>query len=83
IDQAIHANYHIFPHNYVALDYINGNSNLDIHYTDQQKDDFYAYVEKQIEKIDIPDKDIAYLTHKIMEMYANPLKNYITAKSLN
>lgn len=82
IDQAIHANYHIFPHNYVALDYINGNNELDIHYTDEQKDNFYAYVEKQIQRIDIPNKDTAYLTHKIMEMYANPLKNYMTAKSL-
>ncbi|MGL5318492.1 MAG: 1-acyl-sn-glycerol-3-phosphate acyltransferase, partial [Bacteroidales bacterium] len=81
IDQAIHSNYHIFPHNYVALDFLSKVSTYaDIRYSEEEKMQFNAYVDKQIAKIDIPGKDENFLRERIMEMYANPLKNYLAAR---
>lgn len=83
IDDAIHRNYHIFPHNYVALDYINNARSYEgIRYSEEESALFNTYVDNQIAKIDIPDKDEKYLRERIMEMYANPLKNYLAARNV-
>lgn len=83
IDEAIHSNYHIFPHNYVALDFMNkARTYEDIRYTEEEKAQFNAYVDKQVAKIDIPGKDEPFLRERIMEMYANPLRNYLAARNV-
>ncbi|MBO7635645.1 MAG: 1-acyl-sn-glycerol-3-phosphate acyltransferase [Paludibacteraceae bacterium] len=80
IDHRIHKNYHIFPINYVALDLLNQTEeNKNVHYTEKEKNDFEHYVEQQIDKIDLPNKDIPFLKEKIWLMYANPLINYMEA----
>ena len=38
--------------------------------------DFEKYIQQQIAKIDLPNKDIDFLKLKILQMYANPLINY-------
>lgn len=38
--------------------------------------DFDAYIESRLAKIDIPNKDEAFLREKLIEMYSNPVKNY-------
>ena len=40
---------------------------------------FEKYLEGQIAKIDLPNKDIPFLRNKILTMYANPLINYLEA----
>lgn len=80
IDHRIHENYHIFPLNYVALDNLHQTSDyLGKEYTEADKKNFETYVEKQIEKIDLPNKDIPFLQEKFWLMYANPLINYLKA----
>lgn len=80
IDHRIHKNYHIFPINYVALDILNKTEeNLNVHYTEKEKKDFEKYISQQIDKIDLPNKDIPFLQEKLWLMYANPLKNYLEA----
>ena len=37
---------------------------------------FEAYLQQQLNKIDIPDKDETFLRTKMLEMYSNPLKNH-------
>lgn len=37
-------------------------------------------MEKQLGKIEIPDKDIPFLREKLLLMYANPLVNYLAAR---
>ncbi|MEG2573340.1 MAG: acyltransferase, partial [Bacteroides sp.] len=37
------------------------------------------YLAKQMDKIDIPDKDVPFLQEKMLTMYANPLINYLAA----
>lgn len=83
IDDAIHRHYHIFPHNYVALDYMNkARSYEDVRYTEDERNNFFAYVDGQIAKVDIPAKDESFLRERIMEMYANPLRNYLAARNV-
>lgn len=79
IDQRIHANYRIYPNNYVALDLLEGNETFSQQYTAEDKQRFLAYLEQQLALIEIPDKDLLFLREKMLQMYANPLKNYLTA----
>lgn len=79
IDQRIHANYRIYPNNYVALDLLEGNETFSQQYTAEDKQRFRAYIEQQLALIEIPDKDLLFLREKMLQMYANPLKNYLTA----
>ncbi len=79
IDKAIHSNYEIYPGNYVAYDEAFGARFKD-KYTDKEKDTFMQYVDKQLAKIVMPNPDLPYLKEKILEMYANPLKNKIISQ---
>lgn len=79
IDQRIHANYRIYPNNYVALDLLEGNETFSQQYTAEDKQRFRAYIEQQLALIEIPNKDLLFLREKMLQMYANPLKNYLTA----
>ena len=80
IDRKIHANYRLFPGNYVALDNLNEQTLfLGKKYSEEDKKRFERYIENQIEKIDLPEKDIPFLRGKLMEMYANPLINNLQA----
>ena len=80
IDQRIHSNYRLYPGNYVAHDLLTGKNDFESHYTLAEKQRFEAYVEKQLEKIEIPNKDISFLREKLLLMYANPLTNYLAAR---
>jgi hypothetical protein len=83
IDRCIHANYQIYPGNYVALDLLEGRDVCcSENYTAEEKDRFVNYLNGQIDKIDLANKDTDFLKTKILEMYANPLKNYIEARDL-
>ncbi|MEE1542078.1 MAG: 1-acyl-sn-glycerol-3-phosphate acyltransferase [Paludibacteraceae bacterium] len=83
IDRCIHANYQIYPGNYVALDLLEGRDvGCSENYTAEEKERFVNYLNGQIDKIDLANKDTDFLKTKILEMYANPLKNYIVARDL-
>lgn len=80
IDRQIHANYKIYPGNYVALDELSGSlEHLGSKYTEEEKATFDKYVAGQLAKIDLPNKDEAFLRERMLTMYANPLKNYLEA----
>ena len=76
IDKRIHANYRIYPGNYVAHDLLSGQATFSAQYTVEEKQRFEAYVDKQLARIDIPNKDLPFLREKMLLMYANPLINY-------
>ena len=80
LDSAIHSGYELFPSNYVAADLLNPQANYQSHYTPQEKKRFEQYLEGQIAKITIPNKDESFLRERILTMYANPLINYNAAK---
>ncbi len=80
IDHEIHARYRLYPGNYVALDLLKGTTAYADKYTLEEKEKFEGYIAGQLAKIDIPNKDEAYLRERLLTMYANPLKNYLAAQ---
>lgn len=79
IDRHIHASYRLYPGNYVAYDWLNGESRMADRYTPEEKAKFEAYVQKKLDLIDLPDKDEAFLRKCILTMYANPVVNHLKA----
>ena len=81
IDQKIHLSYHLFPCNYIALDNFNNDSKyLGTNYSQEDKIQFEKYVDAQIEKIELENKDIPFLKDKFWLMYANPVINQLNAQ---
>ena len=81
IDTRIHANYILYPNNYVAADLLNNTHKFSDKYTYKDKEKFVAYVDKQLAKIDISNPDYPFLRHMIYTMYANPALNQEIALS--
>ncbi|MBM6671152.1 1-acyl-sn-glycerol-3-phosphate acyltransferase [Phocaeicola coprophilus] len=79
IDRSIHLNYRFYPGNYVAYDWWKNEQRFADRYTPEQKEKFQAYIEGQLAKINLPNKDTAFLLDRILAMYANPLINYLEA----
>lgn len=80
IDKMIHANYQLFPNNYVAADLLSENQDFADKYTAEDKQTFVAYIEEQLQKIDLPNRDDAFLRSKMYQMYANPVYNQQKAR---
>lgn len=79
MDKDIHSGYKIFPNNYIALDILRENRENAAHYTPEDEKRFEEYLNGQIAKIDIENKDELFLRNCILTMYANPLVNKINA----
>ena len=79
IDQRIYRNYRMYPGNYVAYDWLNGTTEFTGIYSQEEKQQFVGYIEQQLGKIEIPNKDEAFLREKLLLMYANPLINHLAA----
>lgn len=79
IDKRIHANYRIFATNYVAHDLLYKEERFVEHYTAEDKKRFISYIDGQLERITLPNKDVDFLREKLLLMYANPLTNYLAA----
>ena len=79
IDKHIHQNYRLYPCNYIALDTLNGKSEFADKYTQEDLAQFEEYLNKQMGKIDLPNKDMDFLRHYMLTMYANPLINHLKA----
>ena len=96
IDQQIHLNYRIYPCNRIALDLLEATTPEDSSsgstsattpesspsgYTSAGKARFEQYLDNQLAKINIPNRDEPFLRERILTMYANPLRNLRLAKS--
>jgi hypothetical protein len=79
IDRYIHANYTIYPINKIAYDTLFESKHFAAEYSADEKKAALNYFDGQIAKIDLPDVDVPFVRHKLLEMYANPLKNYLQA----
>ena len=79
IDREIHRHYRLFPNNYIAHDLLTGTNEQTAHYQPADKVNFERYLAEQLEKITVPQPDIAFLRERILTMYANPLRNYWAA----
>lgn len=77
LDEEIYRNYRLYPNNFVALDLLNNRKDYISHYSEEDKIQFEQYLRQQIDKIDLPNKDEAFLRERLLEMYANPAKNQL------
>lgn len=78
IDSEIHRNYRLYPSNYIASDMLDGTSfATEGKYTEADRKQFEAYIQGQLDKIDLEDKDIPFLRERMLTMYANPLRNQL------
>jgi len=75
IDKEIFRNYKFFPINYIAYDRLWGKDIFREKYTAGDIKAFDQYLQRQLDKIDLPAKDIPFLMEKMGEMYAYPVKN--------
>jgi hypothetical protein len=63
----------------IAMDALNGEAKFADKYTEADKAEFEAYLNKQMDKIDLPNKDMDFLRHYMLTMYANPAINHLKA----
>ena len=79
IDKHIHKNYKFWPINYYFYELLTGDARFADKYTAEDKAKLDMYLQGQIEKVDLPNRDDEFCRTKILEMYANPVINYIKA----
>ena len=80
IDRRIHAGYRLYPGNYVAADLLAaGTPRFASRYTPEQQQQFSRYIDRQLQRIELPAKDEAFLRRKLLQMYANPLLNALAS----
>lgn len=79
IDRHIHSNYKFWPINYYFYELMTGDTRYADKYTAEERARLDAYLQGQIEKIDLPNRDNGFCRDRIIEMYANPVVNYIKA----
>ena len=79
IDKHIHSNYKFWAINYYFYELMTGDTRYADKYTAEERARLDAYLQGQIEKIDLPDRDDEFCRGKILEMYANPVVNYMKA----
>ena len=79
IDRELHRGYKLFPCNYIAADLLDSSRVRASYYTAADEQRFEKYLQGQLDKITIPNKDEVFLRERILTMYANPLINYNAA----
>lgn len=78
IDREIHANYRLFPNNFIALDMLQGSDSHSSEYTPEDETAFRKYIEGQLAKIEMEGKDETFLRECMLKMYANPAVNKLS-----
>ncbi len=73
IDQQIHTNYKLWPGNFIAHDLFYKSEQYAGKYTREDKITFLAYLEEHLSRIN-GDRD--FLFTALLDMYANPVKNF-------
>ncbi len=72
IDKHVHANYMLWPNNYIAWDQLNNNDEYKDFYTSGEKEKFLTYINDYLEKTE---HDKEFIKNSLLEMYSNPLLN--------
>lgn len=79
IDRHIHSNYRFWAINYYFYELLTGDTRFADRYTAEDKAKLDAYLAGQVQKIDLPERDDEFCRTRILEMYANPVRNFIAA----
>ena len=81
MDHELHSHYTLYPCNYIALDLLQTDRAHSSHYTAADEQRFARYLDAQLAKVTLAEKDEPFLRQTILTMYANPLRNYLAATS--
>jgi len=73
IDEQIHNNYKLWPGNFIAADTVSGDNKYNAMYTKEDVATFNEYIDEHISRLDT---DKQFVRNVLMEMYANPVKNF-------
>ncbi|MCM1318412.1 MAG: acyltransferase [Bacteroides sp.] len=82
IDQTIHCGYEIYPCNYIAYDELSGKKDFASRYSAADVESFDRYINAQLDKVDVADvtaEERDFMRGMMLTMYANPLKNKLSA----
>lgn len=79
IDNRIALDYKLFDTNYIAHDILNDSTAFADKYTSQAKSDFVAYVETGIALLNGEKKELFDI---VLNIYANPVKSFLSAATL-
>ena len=79
INHEIHRGYRLYPVNYLAMDLLADNNEHAAYYSEADKAQFEQYLTAQMAKIDLDNKDEAFLRERMLTMYANPAINHFSA----
>lgn len=80
IDRRIHMKYRLYEGNFIAYDMLHQTDIYKSHYGEKDVEVFKLYLNGQLDKIEMEDKDVPFLRERILEMYANPVINNEKAK---
>lgn len=72
IDNEIHANYQLWPTNYIAYDLLENDNSFSSFYSEEQKSVFKLYMKQKLDAINLNTTDSIRM---FLTMYANPVKN--------
>lgn len=85
IDRHIHANYRIYPCNYIAFDQRYGTARFSGEYTTADLEKFGTYLDTQLGKVqkevefELSEEDYKFMRDMMLVMYSNPLINKLKA----
>lgn len=77
IDQRVYGQYKLWPTNHIAFDLLNGVSDSP-NYSDKEKATFMTRMEKQLKILGLNSEEDRYF---LLNMYANPVKNFNTVST--
>ncbi|MFT3737597.1 MAG: 1-acyl-sn-glycerol-3-phosphate acyltransferase [Breznakibacter sp.] len=75
IDEQIHSTYKLWPGNFVACDCVCPGNDYSKHYTPAEKKAFLDYINEHA--LRLKDADFEFVYQALLEMYANPVKNFM------
>ncbi len=76
IDHALYTGYRLYPGNFIASDLLEGKPRHRSLYSAKDWKRFDDYLKGQLAKINIDNKDDAFLRERMLTMYANPVRNF-------
>lgn len=77
IDKQIYQNFKLWPNNYIAYDLVHSTNKFSKYYNEQEKEHFIKVMTQKIDRIEGVRSS---LNNFFLEIYANPVKNFINTQ---
>lgn len=77
VDRQIYENYYLYPNNFIAFDLLDGENKYADKYSEEEKEKFIQYINKQAVVNDVPKEK---MMHYLLRIYANPVTTKLNVK---